>query len=123
MNAFESRWFKRWSKKNGLKKVDLLDALKRTINGSGVVNLGGNIYKIRVAKNGQGRSGGFRTILIFKKGKRSLFIYGFEKNDQDNIDKGTLADYKKFAVTFLNYTDDDINRLVNNGTISLLEEK
>ncbi|HPW94279.1 MAG TPA: type II toxin-antitoxin system RelE/ParE family toxin [Fibrobacteraceae bacterium] len=123
MNAFESRWFKRWSKKNGLKKADLLDALERTINGSGVVNLGGNIYKIRVAKNGQGRSGGFRTILIFKKGKRSLFIYGFEKNDQDNIDKGTLADYKKFAVTFLNYTDDDINRLVNNGTISLLEEK
>ena len=123
MNAFESRWFKRWSKKNGLKKADLLDALERTINGSGVVNLGGNIYKIRVAKNGQGRSGGFRTILIFKKGKRSLFIYGFEKNDQDNIDKATLADYKKFAVTFLNYTDDDINRLVNNGTISLLEEK
>ncbi len=123
MNAFESRWFKRWSKKNGLKKADLLDALERTINGSGVVNLGGNIYKIRVAKNGQGRNGGFRTILIFKKGKRSLFIYGFEKNDQDNIDKGTLADYKKFAVTFLNYTDDDINRLVNNGTISLLEEK
>ena len=123
MNAFESRWFKKWSKKNGLKKADLLDALERTINGSGVVNLGGNIYKIRVAKNGQGRSGGFRTILIFKKGKRSLFIYGFEKNDQDNIDKGTLADYKKFAVTFLNYTDDDINRLVNNGTISLLEEK
>lgn len=123
MNAFESRWFKKWSKKNGLKKVDLLDALKRTINGSGVVNLGGYIYKIRIAKNGQGRSGRFRTILIFKKGKRSLFIYGFEKNDQDNIDKGTLADYKKFAVTFLNYTDDDINRLVNNGTISLLEEK
>lgn len=123
MNAFESQWFKRWSKKNGLKKADLLDALERTINGSGVVNLGGNIYKIRVAKNGQGRNGGFRTILIFKKGKRSLFIYGFEKNDQDNIDKGTLADYKKFAVTFLNYTDDDINRLVNNGTISLLEEK
>ena len=123
MNAFESRWFKKWSKKNGLKKVDLLDALKRTINGSGVVNLGRYIYKIRIAKNGQGRSGGFRTILIFKKGKRSLFIYGFEKNDQDNIDKGTLADYKKFAVTFLNYTDDDINRLVNNGTISLLEEK
>jgi hypothetical protein len=123
MNAFESRWFKKWSKKNGLKKVDLLDALKRTINGSGVVNLGGYIYKIRIAKNGQGRSGGFRTILIFKKGKRSLFIYGFEKNDQDKIDKGTLADYKKFAVTFLNYTDDDINRLVNNGTISLLEEK
>lgn len=123
MNAFESRWFKKWSKKNGLKKVDLLDALKRTINGSGVVNLGGYIYKIRIAKNGQGRSGGFRTILIFKKGKRSLFIYGFEKNDQDNIDKGTLADYKKFAVTLLNYTDDDINRLVNNGTISLLEEK
>lgn len=57
MNAFESRWFKKWSKKNGLKKVDLLDALKRTINGSGVVNLGGYIYKIRIAKNGQGRSG------------------------------------------------------------------
>ena len=122
MNAFETRWFKKWSEKKGLMDDDLLDALERTIKGSGVVDLGGNVYKIRIAKNGQGRSGGFRTILIYKKGKRSLFIYGFEKNDQDNIDKGTLADYKKYATTFLDYTENDINRLVDNGTIFLLEE-
>ena len=122
MNAFETRWFRKWSEKKGLKDDDLRDALERTIKGSGVVDLGGNVYKIRIAKNGQGRSGGFRTILIYKKGKRSLFIYGFEKNDQDNIDKGTLADYKKYATTFLDYTETDINRLVDNGTIFLLEE-
>ena len=122
MNAFETRWFKKWSEKKGLMDDDLRDALERTIKGSGVVDLGGNVYKIRIAKNGQGRSGGFRTILIYKKGKRSLFIYGFEKNDQDNIDKGTLADYKKYATTFLDYTETDINRLVDNGTIFLLEE-
>ena len=122
MNAFETRWFKKWSEKKGLMDDDLRDALERTIKGSGVVDLGGNVYKIRIAKNGQGRSGGFRTILIYKKGKRSLFIYGFEKNNQDNIDKGTLADYKKYATTFLDYTETDINRLVDNGTIFLLEE-
>ena len=122
MNAFETRWFKKWSEKKGLMDDDLRDALERTIKGSGVVDLGGNVYKIRIAKSGQGRSGGFRTILIYKKGKRSLFIYGFEKNDQDNIDKGTLTDYKKYATTFLDYTENDINRLVDNGTIFLLEE-
>ena len=122
MNVFETRWFKKWSEKKGLIDDDLRDALERTIKGSGVVDLGGNVYKIRIAKNGQGRSGGFRTILIYKKGKRSLFIYGFEKNNQDNIDKGTLADYKKYATTFLDYTETDINRLVDNGTIFLLEE-
>ena len=105
-----------------MKDDALRDALERTIKGPGVVDLGGSVYKIRIAKNGQGRSGGFRTILIYKKGKRSLFIYGFEKNDQDNIDKGTLADYKKYATTFLDYTENDINRLVDNGTIFLLEE-
>ena len=122
MDAFETRWFRKWSEKKGLQDDDLLDAVDRTTTGPGAADLGGSLYKIRIAKNGRGRSGGFRTILIYRKGKRSLFIYGFEKNDLDNIDRGTLADYKKYAKSFLDYTENEIKRLVENGTIFLLEE-
>ena len=45
MNVFETRWFKKWSEKKGLIDDDLRDALERTIKGSGVVDLGGNVYK------------------------------------------------------------------------------
>ena len=122
MDVFETRWFKKWSEKKGISYKDLIDAIDRTAKGLGIVDLGGNVYKIRIAKMGQGRSGGYRTILIYKTKKRSLFIYGFEKSDLDNIDSSTLNDYKRYAKEFLDYSDVEMNRIVENGTIFPLEE-
>lgn len=121
MKSYETRWFKKWAKKNGVSENLLLDAIQRTKSNLGVVDLGGNLYKIRIGKDGQGRSGGYRTILAYKAEKRSVFIYGFEKNDKDNIGKKELELYKEFAKSFLAFEISDIEKLIETGTIFPLE--
>jgi hypothetical protein len=60
-------------------------------------NLGGGVYKQRIARSGEGKSGGYRSIIFFKKSKLTFFVYGFAKSSQANISKSELADFKKLA--------------------------
>src|SRR5258708_2476393 len=69
---------------------------------------GGNVIKQRVARPGGGRSGGYRTVIAFRASQRSVFRYGFAKNERDNIDGKELDDLKKLAKKFLNYTEKQI---------------
>lgn len=122
MKSYITRWFNKWADKKGISESQLIEAIERTKQKLGIVDLGGNLFKIRIGKEGQGRSGGYRTILAVKLGKRALFIYGFEKNDKDNIDKKELEYYKEYAKTFLAYEEKEIERLIDTGVIIKLEE-
>lgn len=122
MKSYITRWFNKWADKKGISEELLIEAIERTKLKMGVVDLGGNLFKIRIGKEGQGRSGGYRTILAIKLGKRALFIYGFEKNDKDNIDKKELEYYKEYAKSFLAYDEKDIERLIDAGVIFRLED-
>ena len=48
-------------------------------------DLGGFLYKKRVARSGSGKSGGYRTLLSARLGNRYVFLHGFAKNDRANI--------------------------------------
>ena len=48
-------------------------------------DLGGLLYKKRVARPGQGKSGGFRTVLSARFGERYVFLHGFAKSEKGNI--------------------------------------
>jgi len=122
MKSYITRWFNKWADKKGISEELLIEAIERTKLKMGVVDLGGNLFKIRIGKEGQGRSGGYRTILAIKVGKRALFIYGFEKNDKDNIDKKELEYYKEYAKSFLAYEEKDIEKLIDAGVIFRLED-
>jgi hypothetical protein len=71
-------------------------------------DLGGSLIKQRVARPGRGRSGGFRTVIAFRAAQRSVFLYGFAKNERDNIDATELDDLKKIAKQLLGYTEEQI---------------
>jgi hypothetical protein len=79
-------------------------------------NLGGNVYKKRVARSGEGKRGGYRTIIFFKKGERTFFAYGYPKSSRDNIGDGELMLFKKAAVREFSLTNENIESLVKNGT-------
>jgi hypothetical protein len=67
----------------------MCEAIARAERGLVDANLGGGVIKQRVARSGQGRSGGFRTLIAFRAAERSVFMFGFAKNDLDNIgDRG-----------------------------------
>lgn len=48
-------------------------------------DLGGCLYKKRVARLGCGKSGGYRTLLSVRIGVRYVFMHGFAKSDKANI--------------------------------------
>jgi hypothetical protein len=61
-----------------------------------------------VARPGSGRSGGYRTVIAYRTSRRSVFLYGFAKNERDNINDRELDDLKKLAKQLLNYTEEQI---------------
>lgn len=54
--------------------------------------LGGGLRKVRFAREGGGKSGGFRTIYVFGGAEVPIFIVTvFAKNENDNLTKAELA--------------------------------
>jgi len=122
MAIYQIKEFHKWAKKNKVAKEKLLDAVKNIDKGSGVVDLGGNLYKVRIAKN-KGKSGGYRTIIVHRKDFRSLFLHGFGKNEKDNISNVELVFFKNYATDFLNYSEESIKKLLEKGDIFKLENE
>jgi hypothetical protein len=74
--------------------------------------LGGGVYKVRAARPGEGKSGGYRIIVFFRSGERTFFVYGFAKSDMSNINGKQLGDFKAAARKALGYTDQQLDELV-----------
>jgi hypothetical protein len=63
----------------------LCEAVERAESGLIDANLGGGLIKQRVARLGQGRSGGYRAVVAYRRLGRAVFLYGSAKNERDNI--------------------------------------
>lgn len=108
MRAFKTRTFRRWADKAGVADAALLDAMKQMERGLIDADLGGNLYKQRVALPGRGKSGSTRTIIATKFAGVLFFLYGFEKNDRANISAKELVLYQRLASGFLDMTENQI---------------
>ncbi|MBP9229725.1 MAG: type II toxin-antitoxin system RelE/ParE family toxin [Azonexus sp.] len=108
MRAFKTRTFQRWAGKAGVTDAALLDAVAQMERGLIDADLGGNLYKQRVALPGRGKSGSTRTIIATRFAGVLFFLYGFEKNDRDNITAKELALYQRFARELLDLNESQI---------------
>jgi hypothetical protein len=112
LRVFATRWFARFARHESIGDEPLCEAVKRAEQGSVDANLGGYLIKQRVARPGGGRSGGYRTLIAHQRARRSVFLYGFAKNERDNIDARKLADLKTLARRFMSLTDAEIGYLL-----------
>ena len=78
-------------------------------------DLGGGVIKQRIARPGRGKSGGYRTIIFFRRGVRAVSAYGFAKSDRANSDADEEKQFKEAARHVLRLTEKQIEELVNNG--------
>lgn len=115
MQVYKSKWFSKWADKEDLTDQDLSAAVKEMVNGLIDADLGGHVMKKRVALQGQGKSGGTRTLLAFKVGDKAFFMYGFAKNQQDNISSKELKALKAMAKQVLGYTPAQLRVVLNAG--------
>ena len=117
MRIFANRWFARFADKQNIGDDDLREAVSRAERGLIDADLGGGVIKQRIARKGQGKSGGFRSVVLFRQGERAFFVYAFAKSDRDNIDQSELPTYQTAAAVYLNYTDDELALFLKQGTL------
>lgn len=77
----------RFARKEGISAETLLDAIERASHGQIDADLGSGVIKQRLARPGESRSKGYRSIILFRMGERAFFVYGFSKSEQSNISK------------------------------------
>lgn len=92
--------FYKWQKKSRLADQALVSAIKEIESGLYDAKLG-DLFKKRIAKPGMGKSGGFRTIVACKLDVAWFYIYGFSKNEKENIDKKTEIALRSYVDDFI----------------------
>ena len=112
MRMFANRWFARFADKQNIGDDDLREAVSRAERGLIDADLGGGVIKQRIARKGQGKSGGFRSIILFKHENRAFFVYAFAKNERDNISSKELAVYRDLAAQLLHLDDEILAELL-----------
>ena len=98
---YKTKVFDRWANEQGLTDQSLCQAIREMIAGIIDADLGGGLYKKRVARTGKGKSGGFRTLVATNRGDLWIFVFGFAKNERDNINKKEKDALKKLANYYL----------------------
>ena len=115
MRIFKSRWFQRFVRKEGITDAALREAVSRSEKGQIDADLGGQVIKQRIARPGQGKSKGYRTIILFQRGARAFFVYGFAKSQQANINDDEKEQFKESAKHVLALTEKQLAELLKKG--------
>lgn len=84
-------------------------------------DLGGGLIKQRVARQGQGRSGGYRRIVAYRVKSRAVFLYGFAKNDRENIAPDELKFLRELAENWLGADAAKIQEEIETGNLREIE--
>lgn len=121
MRVFKTKPFARFANREGIADGELCEAVYQAERGLIDADLGGGVIKQRLAREGQGKSGGFRSILLFRRGLTAFFVYGFAKNDRDNIRRDELKAFRKLASEMLTLDDEALVAAMRNGTILEIE--
>jgi hypothetical protein len=122
MPIFKTKWFVRFARRERIRDIDLVESVRRANRGLVDADLGGHVIKQRVARPGQGRSGGYRVLLAFHAGARSVFLYGFAKSERDNIAANELMTLKEIAAAWLAADEATIARAVAEDVLQEVEE-
>lgn len=117
MRIFKNKAFSRFARKSRIDDSSLCKAVRDAERGLLDADLGGGVIKQRVARSGGGKSGGFRTLILFRMGILAFFVHGFAKNEQDNIDDDDLVALRKLATTMLAYNDAALASALENKTL------
>ncbi len=117
MRIFKNKAFTRFARKAQIGDLMLCEAIDDAERGLIAADLGGGVIKQRIARRGQGKSGGFRTLIVFRAGARAFFVHGFAKNEKDNIGRDELVALRKLASALLAYDNKAIEQVVASGTL------
>ena len=117
MRIYKTKWVGRFTRREKIRDGDLAEAVRRAGRGLIDADLGGGIIKQRVARAGQGRSGGFRMLLAYRDGHRAVFLYGFAKSERENIGDDELQTLREIGAAWLAADAQRITRAIRENAL------
>jgi hypothetical protein len=122
MKVFKTRWFARFARQEKIADGGLREAIERAERGLIDADLGGGLIKQRVARQGQGRSGGYRAIVAYRAASKAFFLHGFAKSGQDNIAEDDLITLRKFGRRLLAADVETLNEMLEDGSLKEVDD-
>lgn len=122
MKVFKTRGFARFMRQELMSDASLLEAIARAERGLIDADLGGGLIKQRVARRGWGRSGGYRVIVVYRPKGRAVFLFGFAKNERENISSDELVLLREIARNWLAASAARIREEIETGNLKEIED-
>lgn len=122
MRIFKTKWFVRYVRQERINDQGLRDAIERAERGLVDADLGGGVIKQRVARRGQGRSGGYRMLIAYRSGNRAVFMYAIAKNVRGNIDEDELATLREIGAAWLSAQPEQLEHAIREGVLEEMSD-
>lgn len=113
----KSKGFDRFASKQRIQDETLRNAIQETEQGIYEADLGGGLIKKRIARQGEGKSGGYRTIILYRRGRLAVYLHGFAKSEQGNLSTRDLQILKKAASVLKALSAEEMAKYVEDGIL------
>jgi hypothetical protein len=116
VRIFKTKALARFTKREAISDESLVAAIESARRGLIDADLGGGLIKQRVARPGQGKRGGFRMLIGFRP-ERAIFLFGFAKNERDNIDDKQLTTLREIVASWFVANEIKIAQALEDGLL------
>ena len=123
MKKLKTKWFNKWAKKQKISDAKLLITIVDMQNNLSSVNLGGGLFKVRVASDNSGKSSSYRTIVVYREDDRVVMVYGFMKKERENLSSDELKSFKILSKDILKLNDEALTRAIEKNVFVKIGEK
>ena len=117
IRIFKIKGFMRFQRKERIADAALIEAIRLAESGLVDADLGGGLIKQRIARLGQGKRGGYRTLIAFSQKDRAFFVFGFAKNERSNIGTEELEELKTLAAIYFSLSENQIAELIETDEV------
>lgn len=117
MPIYKLKSFARFARAEDIDDGSLAEAVERAARGLIDADLGGGLIKQRIARKGQGRRGGYRVMVAFRAADFAVFLFGFAKSAQANLDDRQLNMLRGFAAAWLAADAKTIRQALEQGEL------
>jgi hypothetical protein len=115
VRIFKSRWFRKFARDENISDEKLCQAVRDAEAGRVDADYGGGVIKQRIARPNQGKSGGCRYVVLYRRGDKAFFVYGFPKSQRANIGPVEEREFKELAKVTLALSDAQLATLLKTG--------
>ena len=114
MQILKNAWFERFAKKEKISEDMLKAVIENAQKGLIDADLGNGVIKQRISRPNQGKSGGYRSIILYLQGDKAVFVYGYAKSQKNNIRSNEKQAFKDMANYVFALSKAQIKALVDN---------